>query len=118
MNLEQVESITVLVTNPESQFGGVIVEFPSETSMQVVFAGATTGSGTPGPQGPPGPSGPPGAAGAPGPSGPPGSPGAAGAAGVRGSLWYQGSASPVSTTGVLPNDMYLNTNTGDVWQFT
>ena len=47
-------------------------------------------------------------------------PGPPGAAGRRGSLWFQGPDDPDAgslPTDVLPNDMYLNTTTGDVFQF-
>jgi hypothetical protein len=43
--------------------------------------------------------------------GPPGPPGEAGA---RGSVWTTGLGPPVSTTGALPGDMYLDQMTGDV----
>ena len=36
--------------------------------------------------------------------------------GIRGSLWTSGSGAPTDATAV-PNDMYLDTATGDVWQF-
>jgi hypothetical protein len=56
--------------------------------------------------------GPPGAPGGPGPAGPPG---ATGATGARGSLWYQGPGVPGTIGGALPNDMYLDNFTGDVY---
>jgi phage baseplate assembly protein W len=53
-------------------------------------------------------------------AGPPGPAGPTGLTGQRGSLWYQGTADP-PVTGLtpdpLPNDMYLNTTSGDVFQF-
>jgi phage baseplate assembly protein W len=53
-------------------------------------------------------------------AGPPGPAGPTGLTGQRGSLWYQGAADP-PVTGLtpdpLPNDMYLNTTSGDVFQF-
>ena len=54
------------------------------------------GSGPPGPQGPTGP---------------------AGATGTRGSLWYTGTGAPGTITGVLTGDMYLDTASGDVYQY-
>ena|ERR1700739_2272517 len=59
-----------------------------------------------------------GATGPQGPAGAPGSTGATGATGTRGSLWYQGSGAPGTITGSLPNDMYLDTSTGNVWQLS
>lgn len=47
-------------------------------------------------------------------------PGPPGPAGRRGSLWFTGSVDPVSATfetELLPNDLYLNTATGDVFQY-
>ncbi len=55
--------------------------------------------------------------GTPGPAGPTGATGATGAAGARGSLWYEGSGAP-GTIQLLANDLYLNTATGDVYQYT
>lgn len=40
-----------------------------------------------------------------------------GPTGVRGSLWFTGPTDPTQVTGVLPQDMYLNTTSGDVFQF-
>jgi hypothetical protein len=52
------------------------------------------GSGAMGPQGPPGPTG------------------------VRGSLWFQGAGDPVVPAGeLMPQDLYLNTDNGDIWQY-
>lgn len=48
--------------------------------------------------------------------GPEGDPGEDGSPGQRGSLWFQGSGPP--SVSALPNDMYLDVDTGDVWQFT
>ena len=55
--------------------------------------------------------------GPPGPAGPAGPPGASGQQGQRGSLWFTGSTDPVGVIGALPQDMYLNTTTGGVFQF-
>lgn len=41
----------------------------------------------------------------------------AGNTGQRGSQWTSGTGAPTSTTGVLAGDMYLDTATGDVYQF-
>jgi phage baseplate assembly protein W len=49
--------------------------------------------------------------------GQPGTPGTPGTAGARGSLWFTGSGPPTITTGVQPQDMYLDGLTGDVHQF-
>ena len=43
--------------------------------------------------------------------------GPAGPQGTRGSLWYTGSVPPTTITGQLPNDLYLDVVTGDVYQF-
>ena len=53
----------------------------------------------------------------------PGPPGPPGPQGPRGSLWYVGSTDPGPGLGTPQNpvqaqDMYLNTTTGDVFQFT
>ena len=82
-----------------------------------------------GPQGPQGPQGPAGAQGPPGadstvpgpqgpagPAGADGAPGSTGATGTRGSLWYTGAGAPGTISGQLPNDMYLDTSTGDIYQ--
>lgn len=37
--------------------------------------------------------------------------------GPRGSWWWAGVGIPMFATGVLPHDMYLDTTTGDVWQY-
>jgi hypothetical protein len=71
--------------------------------------------GATGPTGATGPQGPIGNTGATGPQGPTGN---TGATGNRGSLWYQGSGSPGTVTGQAANDLYLDTITGNVWQFS
>ncbi len=43
---------------------------------------------------------------------------AAGANGARGSLWYEGSGAPGTIAGAANNDLYLNTATGDVYQYS
>lgn len=53
----------------------------------------------------------------PGPAGPQGIQGIQGPTGQRGSLWTSGAGNPTSTSNVLTNDKYLNTNTGDVFNF-
>lgn len=40
---------------------------------------------------------------------------AIGAASVRGATWYTGTGAPGTITGQLPNDFYLDTNTGQVY---
>jgi len=57
------------------------------------------GTGPPGPQGPAGPTGP------------------AGVTGTRGSLWNTGAGAPGTIAGVLTGDMYLDTVSGDVYQY-
>jgi hypothetical protein len=61
-----------------------------------------SGGGTPGPIGPVGPSGPAGSTGPPG---------------VRGSIWNTSTSDPGSFTGQQVSDQWLNTTTGDVWQY-
>jgi phage baseplate assembly protein W len=56
----------------------------------------------------PGPPGSPGLPGLPGPQGP---------MGLRGSLWATGHGDPTSTLGAQRNDLYLDKDTGNVWQF-
>lgn len=43
--------------------------------------------------------------------------GETGAVGTRGSLWYSGSGAPGTIPGALAGDLYLDTNTGDVYTF-
>jgi len=95
------EAVLVIVTNPESPFGGVVIQMPAEVPVVVDFVSVQQtfpieGGGGTGPQGPPGPAGP---------------------AGQRGSQWLQGPGVPGAMTGLLPNDMYLNTVNGDIYQF-
>jgi Collagen triple helix repeat (20 copies) len=72
--------------------------------------GATGATGATGPQGPAGPTGPQGPAGATGATGP---------AGTRGSVWMVGTGLPSDTApGVQAGDMYLNTTTGDIYQYS
>lgn len=66
-------------------------------------------------QGAPGPQGPPGADGADGDDG---ATGATGATGTRGSKWYTGEGAPGTITGQLPDDQYLDVETGDVYTFS
>lgn|SRR5262245_5829612 len=95
------EAVLVVVTNPESPFGGVVIQMPAEIPVVVDFVSVQQtfpieGGGGTGPQGPPGPAGP---------------------AGQRGSQWLQGPGVPGFMTGLLPNDMYLNTVNGDIYQY-
>jgi len=46
-----------------------------------------------------------------------GATGDTGATGQRGSLWYSGSGAPGTIPGALVGDLYLDTDTGDVYQF-
>jgi hypothetical protein len=94
------DAVMVLVTNPESPFGGVVIQMPAEIPVVVDFVTGVPqqfpvdGGGAMGPQGP------------------------AGAPGVRGSLWFQGNGDPaVPAADLLPNDLYLNTVNGDIWQY-
>jgi phage baseplate assembly protein W len=53
--------------------------------------------------------------------GPPGPTGATGATGLRGSKWYMGNVDPDASTGggdLLDGDAYLNTVSGDVFQYS
>jgi len=59
-----------------------------------------------------------GAQGATGATGSQGPTGATGAAGVRGSLWYTGSGAPGTIAGAIAQDLYLDTATGNVYQFS
>jgi hypothetical protein len=59
----------------------------------------------------PGAYAPPAVTGQPGPPGPQGPPG------VRGSLWFSGAGAPPVTGNFLPGDQYLDTVTGNVYQF-
>jgi hypothetical protein len=65
-----------------------------------------------------GPEGPAGRAGDPGPPGERGIQGPAGntgATGTRGTRWQSGAGAPVSLSGTIAGDMYLNTTTGHVY---
>jgi hypothetical protein len=58
--------------------------------------------------------------GAQGPKGDTGNTGATGAkgdTGTRGSKWYQGAGAPGTIAGVLAGDFYLNTTTGEVYEY-
>lgn len=112
-------AIQVVVTNPESTFGGVQIVGIDDSPAQVVFGSATRGGpslpdspdtpsgepGPPGPQGPPGaqgPAGPPGATGNTGPQGSPGPPGPTGPKGDQGNVGPtgpQGTQGPTGPTG-------------------
>lgn len=54
--------------------------------------------------------------GEPGPEGPQGPKGETGDIGPRGSLWGSGSGAPLSTA--LPGDMWLDVDTGDVYEWS
>lgn len=82
--------------------------------------------GPAGPQGVAGPTGATGAQGAVGPAGatgpaggagPAGPPGATGPAGTRGNIWLTGAGAPTASGSEIAGDMYLDTTTGDVYQF-
>lgn len=75
------------------------------------------GNGVPfvGPQGPVGAQGIQGVAGADGATG---ATGAAGATGVRGSKWFTGAGVPSGVSGSLAGDLYLDTQTGDVFSYS
>jgi len=77
-------------------------------------------AGTPGPAGPPGSAGPAGPTGATGAQGPKGDTGAAGAQGPQGnpgSLWASAAGAP-SSSGNNPGDQYLDSSSGDVYQWS
>lgn len=75
------------------------------------------GDGVPfvGPQGPVGPQGAVGAQGPSGSDGATGATGAVGATGERGSKWFTGAGVPSGVSGSIAGDMYLDTQTGDVY---
>ena len=50
-------------------------------------------------------------------TGPAGPAGPAGEAGARGSRWFSGSGAPTADTGMAPGDLYLDTLTGDVYEW-
>jgi len=77
-------------------------------------AGPTGATGSQGPPGATGSQGPPGNTGATGPQGDPGVPGNTG---QRGSYWFTGTTDPGTVAGALAGDLYLNTTSGDVFQF-
>lgn len=77
--------------------------------------GATGPQGERGLQGDPGT---PGADGATGPTGPAGATGPQGSQGTRGSLLYTGVGSPSGISGVLAGDVYIDTQSGDLYQFS
>ena len=85
-------------------------------------AGDTGPRGLTGPEGPEGPQGPQGVRGLTGPEGPEGPTGASGADGKTGpkgdsgSMWEVGSGAPSSSA--RPGDLYLDIDTGDVYQFS
>lgn len=98
------------------------------------LAEVTGAPGPQGPEGPPGPTGPPGPQGVPGPTGPTGAQGPQGdtgaqgpqgatgaqgpqgAQGTRGSLWSSAAGTPGA--GGNAGDQYLDTATGDVYQWS
>ena len=56
-----------------------------------------------------------------GPQGDPGTPGtdgADGAPGQRGATWYTGNGAPTTIPGSLPDDLYLDLDTGAVYKLT
>lgn len=85
-------------------------------------AGDTGPRGEVGPAGPEGPQGPQGVRGLTGPAGPEGPTGASGADGKTGpkgdagSSWATGSGAPSSSA--RPGDLYLDIDTGDIYQFS
>lgn len=68
--------------------------------------------------GPQGPQGAQGIQGIQGDTGPTGPDGADGAQGTRGSLWYTGAGTPSGISGVAVGDLYLDTQTGDVFVYS
>ena len=114
----------------DSNTGNFYLNVNGSWNLQGNFKGPTGAMGAVGPQGPQGLTGnigPKGPQGSPGPLGPQGSPGltgsqgvpgSAGATGPRGSQWFSGSTVPAFTTGVLPNDLYINKVNGNVYQYT
>ena len=74
--------------------------------------------GDKGDKGDTGTTGPAGGAGAQGPKGDPGATGEQGPQGARGSMWWTGAGAPSGITGSEPGDMYLDTQTGTVYQLS
>lgn len=87
-------------------------QFPADGSG-VAFQGP---KGDQGVQGEPGVQGLQGVQGPKGDPGDPGDTGAAGATGARGSMWFVGAGVPSGVAGSVIGDMYLDTQTGDVYQ--
>jgi phage baseplate assembly protein W len=54
----------------------------------------------------------------PPPQGPPGTTGRQGATGRRGSMWFFGTTDPSNIPNAQSYDLYLNTQSGDVWQMS
>ena len=84
----------------------------------VPFQGNEGPAGQKGDTGEKGDKGDPGNDGADGTNGAAGADGADGAPGVRGSLWFYGAGVPSGIAGVLAGDLYLDTQTGDVFTFS
>lgn len=119
---------------PQGPAGDPSVTFEDLTDEQKeALRGEPGPQGAPGPagsQGPQGPAGPQGETGPAGPQGDVGPQGAKGANGTRGSKWFSGTGITGTSTeptvfaasGILvvqsPNDMYLNTDTGNVYVCT
>lgn len=80
--------------------------------------GPAGAQGPAGPQGDAGPAGPQGPQGVAGPAGPQGDQGPQGIQGQRGTTYTTGSGAPVSTTGFITGDQYLNTVNGDLYVFS
>ena len=53
-----------------------------------------------------------------GPQGDQGDPGPQGDPGARGATWFTGNGAPGVIPGALPNDLYLDLDTGDVYKFS
>ena len=82
------------------------------------LAGVTGAAGAVGPQGLQGIQGLKGDAGATGLQGIQGQTGTTGTSGQRGSVWSTGASAPAYIAGEVSGDTYLDTTTGDVYQFT
>lgn len=65
-----------------------------------------------------GPKGDTGATGAQGLQGPAGTNGTNGTNGARGSLWFKGTGAPGTIAGAQANDFYLDTASGDIYQYS
>ena len=91
---------------PDPREGDQFLDPPTGNTFRYTSgAWVPTGSirGSQGPQGAPGSTGPAGPQGDPGPTG------------ARGSLWFTGTGPPPAIPGARPDDLYLDTSTGNIY---